>query len=101
MLIAPRRYLEFIVAHHKDALKRIKQNEKRRMRNRSYRTQMRNHVKAVRDAVEAGDVEQAQAKLRAATAIIHRVSSRGIIHSNNAARRISRLNAAVKKLATA
>ena len=89
------------MANHKDALKRLKQNEKRRARNRHYRSRMRNQVKAVRAAVEAGDVESAQAELRTAMSIIHRNASKGIIHRNQAARRISRLNKAVKKLALA
>jgi len=86
------------VAHHKDAIKRIKQNAKRRMRNRHYRTRMRNHIKRVRVAVEAGDKGTANVELRAATSVIQRLASKGIIHRNQAARRISRLNAAVKKI---
>jgi small subunit ribosomal protein S20 len=87
------------VAHHKDAIKRIKQNEARRIANRGYRSRMRNQIKKVRDAVEQGQVESAQTELRTATSIIHRLASKGIIHRNQAARRISRLNSAVKKIA--
>lgn len=87
------------MAHHKDAIKRIKQNEKRRAKNRHYRSRMRNQIKQVRQAVEAGDVETAQTSLRGAVSIIHRVASKGIIHRNQAARRISRLNRAVKAIA--
>lgn len=86
------------MANHKDALKRQKQNEARRARNRSYRTRLRNQVKAVRAAVEEGDVDAAQAKLREAMSVIHRVASKGVIHRNQAARRISRLNKLVKNL---
>ena len=42
------------MANHKDALKRIKQNDKARMRNRAYRTRMRNQLKAFHAAVESG-----------------------------------------------
>ena len=87
------------MAHHKDAIKRIKQNERRRIANRGYRSRMRNQIKKVRDAVEQGQAESAQTELRTATSIIHRLASKGIIHRNQAARRISRLNAAVKKIA--
>lgn len=87
------------MANHKDAIKRAKQNERRRARNRHYRSQMRNRVKAVRTAVEAGDVDAAQEALRNAMSVIHRTASKGVIHRNQAARRISRLNKAVKKLA--
>ena len=87
------------MANHKDALKRARQSERRRAQNRHYRTMMRTRIKAVRDAVEAGEVDTAQAALRDAQSTIHRLVSKGIIHRNNGARRISRLNAAVKKLA--
>ncbi len=87
------------MANHKDAVKRTLQNEKRRIRNRHYRTQMRNRVKAVRTAVDAGDVDVAQSELRKAMSVIHRVAGKGIIHRNQAARRISRLNKMVKALA--
>jgi small subunit ribosomal protein S20 len=92
-------FVEFDVAHHKDAIKRIKQNEKIRARNRHFRSRMRNQIKRVRDAVEAKDVSAAQSELREAVSIIHRIATKGIIHRNQAARRISRLNRAVKTLA--
>lgn len=87
------------MANHKDAIKRARQNDKRRARNRHYRTRMRNSVKAVRAAVESGNVETAQSELREAMSVIHRVASKGVIHKNQAARRISRLNKLVKNLA--
>lgn len=85
--------------HHKDAIKRLKQNEKRRAHNRHYRSRMRNQIKRVRAAVDEGNVELAQAELKTAMSIIHRNASKGIIHRNQAGRRISRLNKAVKNLA--
>jgi small subunit ribosomal protein S20 len=87
------------MAHHADAIKRLKQSEKTRVRNRHYRTMMRNRIKDVRAAVASGNVADAQEKLRNAMSTIHRVAAKGVIHRNQAARRISRLNAAVKKLA--
>ncbi len=60
---------------------------------------MRNQVKKVRAAVEAGDVETAQSELRTAQSIIQRVASKGVIHKNTAARKIQRLNSAVKAIA--
>jgi len=85
----------------KAAPKRQQQHLKRRTRNRHYRTMMRNRVKAVRAAVESGDLESAREAFAGAMSVIHRVASKGVIHRNQAARRISRLNALVKKLATA
>ena len=86
------------MANHKDAIKRDKQNEKRRMRNKAYRTQMRNQIKKLRAAVTAGDKDAAQAEFKVATSIIHRIAGKGIIHRNLSARRISRLNTLVKNL---
>lgn len=88
------------MAHHKDAIKRMRQNEIRRTKNRAYRSRMRNQIKAVRAAVESGDATTAQTELRNATSTIHRLAGKGIIHRNQAARRISRLNKAVRAIAT-
>jgi len=87
------------VAHHKDAIKRIKQNAKARARNRHFRTRMRNQILRVRAAVDAGKGEEASAEFKEAVSIIHHVVSKGVIHRNQAARKISRLNKAVKALA--
>ena len=51
-------------------------------------------------AVARGDVGSAQSELREAVSVIQRVCSKGVIHRNQAARRISRLNKAVKAIAT-
>ncbi len=87
------------MANHKDAAKRARQSLVQRLRNRHYRSMMRTRIKAVRDAVSAGDVNKAQANLRDAMSVIHRVARKGIIHVNQAGRRISRLNKLVKNLA--
>lgn len=87
------------MAHHKDAIKRNKQNETRRLRNRNYRTLMRNQIKKLRAAVEANEVENAQAELSKAISVVMRIATKGVIHPNQAARRVARLNAAVKKIA--
>lgn len=87
------------MANHQDAIKRMKQNEVRRARNRAYRSRMRNQIKQVRQNVAAGDVAAAQKSFREAVSVIHRVCAKGVIHRNQAARRISRLNKAVKAIA--
>ncbi len=86
------------MAHHQDAIKRIKQNAKRRARNRHFRTRMRTQVKRVREAIAAGNADEASAQLQNAISLIHRVASKGVIHRNQASRKISRLNRAVKNL---
>jgi small subunit ribosomal protein S20 len=86
------------VANHKDALKRIRQNAKRRTRNRHYRTMMRTQIKHLRVAIESGDNNAAEAQLPKAVSMIQRVGAKGIIHRRQVARRVSRLTHAVKAM---
>ncbi|MCB9678404.1 MAG: 30S ribosomal protein S20 [Alphaproteobacteria bacterium] len=84
------------MATHKDAIKRNNQNIRRRAANRHYRSMMRNQIKKVRAAVQSGNKEDASAELQKAISVIQRVAAKGVIHRNQAARRCSRLNTAVK-----
>ncbi|MGV2872997.1 30S ribosomal protein S20 [Colwellia sp. E150_009] len=86
------------MANSKQAKKRATQSEKRRQNNASRRSLMRTLVKKVIAAIEAGDKEVASKELAAATPILDRYASKGLIHKNKAARSKSRLNAAVKAL---
>jgi small subunit ribosomal protein S20 len=86
------------VANHKDALKRARQSNERRLRNRHLRSRMRNQIKALRAAIETGDADKAQAMLPETVSIIQHVAQKGVIHKRNAARRVSRLAAAVNKV---
>lgn len=86
------------MAHHKDAIKRIRTSRAANARNRADRSRMRNKVKALRDHIEAGSKAEAEAALPSAVSVLHKMARKGIIHRRNAARRISRLHLAVKKL---
>ena len=86
------------MANSKQAKKRAVQSEKRRQHNGSRRSMMRTLVKKVLAAIEAGDKEAATKELAAATPILDRYASKGLIHKNKAARSKSRLNAAIKAL---
>ncbi|MEM9953853.1 MAG: 30S ribosomal protein S20 [Chloroflexota bacterium] len=77
--------------NHKSAIKRMRQNEKRREHNRTYITRSRNFVKRARAAIKAGEANEAEAKVREAIRDLDKAASRGIIHKRNAARRKSRL----------
>ncbi len=79
------------MANHKSALKRIRQNEKRREHNRTFRNRTRTLIKQARVAIESGNVEEAREATRIAVRDIDTLASRGIIHKRNAARRKSRL----------
>jgi len=86
------------VANHPSAWKRIRQNEKRRLRNKFYRTRMKTFIKRVREAVSEKDAEQATVRLQEASRIIAKTASKGVIHKRTAARKISRLTRQVNAL---
>ncbi|ADK84783.1 ribosomal protein S20 [Desulfarculus baarsii DSM 2075] len=86
------------MANHQSALKRARQSEKRRIRNKSVRTNLRRTIRTVRQAVEAGDAAVAQQALQAAIPVIDKAASKGVIHRNNASRKISRLAMKVNAL---
>jgi small subunit ribosomal protein S20 len=79
------------LANHASALKRARQNENRRVRNKAVRTRMRGAIKTVRQAIEAKDQEAARAALTAAEPIIDQAASKGVLPKRTAARKISRL----------
>ncbi len=87
------------MANHKSAIKRAKQSELRRVRNRSRRTRMKHAIKSLEEALTSRNVEEAQSRLKAAIAVIDRTASKGVIHKNHASRRISRLTHKVNALA--
>lgn len=86
------------MAHHKSAIKRIKQNAKRNARNRHVSSTLKTYIKRVREAVEAKDKEGAAAALKAAIPVIDASASKGVIHSSNASRNVSRLTRLVNTL---
>lgn len=84
------------MANIKSQIKRIKQNEKRRLRNRLVRGSSRSAVRNARLALESGNVEASQAAVLQAVSALDKAAEKGVIHKNNAARRKSRL---MKRLA--
>lgn len=78
------------------AKKRLRQNFVRRDRNRSFRSAMRKHIKSVRVAAAAGDVDTAKEAFKQACRALDRAAGKNIIHKNKAARTKSRLSAAIK-----
>jgi small subunit ribosomal protein S20 len=86
------------LANHKSALKRFKQNEKKNQRNKHIRSTLRTFVKRVRDAVEGKDASVAKDALAAAIPVIDSAASKGVIHSSNASRSVSRLTKLVNTL---
>lgn len=79
------------MANIKSAIKRNRQNEKRRSQNRIYRGSARTQVKNARAAIAEGDQEKSAAEVKEAIRKLDLAASKGVIHKNNAARRKSRL----------
>jgi len=86
------------VANHKSALKRARQNEVRRMRNKSSKTRVKNVVKEVRLAVSEKS-ENIISKLNIAQSVIDKAAKKGVIHKRTASRKISRLSRLANTLA--
>ncbi|WP_158967068.1 30S ribosomal protein S20 [Paraglaciecola sp. L3A3] len=87
------------MANIKSAKKRALQSEKRRQHNASRRSMTRTSLKKVLSAIASGNKEDAQAAFTAATPILDRMATKGLIHKNKAARHKSRLAAQIKALA--
>ena len=86
------------MANHKSSVKRIRQTIVRAERNRFYRTRLKNIVKDVRSAVEAGNKEEASSAMGVANKQIQKFVSKGILKNETAARKISRLHRAVNAI---
>ena len=79
------------MAHHKDAMKRLKQAEIRRLRNRHYRSRVKTFIKAAQALAEDTDYEKKKAAFRKAESEIMHACSKGIYKNNTASRMVSRL----------
>lgn len=88
------------MANIKSAIKRARQNIKRRQHNASARSMYRTYVKNVLKAVEAGNQELARDAYAKAQPVIDKAAGKGLIHKNKAARIKSRLSARVKAMAS-
>jgi small subunit ribosomal protein S20 len=84
------------MANTTSAQKAVRQIARRTAVNKSRRSQMRTYVRKVEEAIEAKDANAAAAALHDATPLVARAAQKGIIHSNAASRKISRLTKAVK-----
>tara|TARA_R110002072_G_scaffold42064_21_gene119094 strand:- start:415071 stop:415349 length:279 start_codon:yes stop_codon:yes gene_type:complete len=84
------------MAHSNTAKKRIRQNITARARNRWRLKNLRVALKGFEDALATGTNEEATAAFRNVSAIVDRTAQVGVIHSNQASRRKSRMNARLK-----
>ena len=87
------------MANIKSAKKRILVTKKREERNKAAKSKVKTLIKKVEAAVKAGNKEEAVKALIVATSAIDKAASKGIYHKNTAARKVSRLNLLVNKIA--
>jgi small subunit ribosomal protein S20 len=80
------------VANIKSQIKRNRQNEQARVRNKSVKTGLRTAIRKFRDAASSGDAEKARAAAEVATRKLDRAASSGVIHKNQAANRKSAID---------
>jgi small subunit ribosomal protein S20 len=79
------------VANIQSQIKRNRQNERRRLRNKAVRTRLKTEAKKARTLAEEGDLQAAQEQVRATARNIDRAAARGVLHPRTAARQKSRL----------
>ena len=77
------------MANIKSQIKRNKQNEKARQRNKAVKSSLKTSVRKFREAADAGDVDAATQAMRAASRNLDKAASQGVIHKNQAANRKS------------
>lgn len=86
------------MANTASARKRIRQTEKRTARNKARRSRVRTFLRKVEQAIAGGDKAAAQAAFRAAQPELHRAATKGVLHRNTVARKLSRLSARIKAI---
>jgi len=86
------------VAHSLSAKKRVRQNEKRRMLNRSRKSMVKTLVKRFEQAITSGNLESAQQEYAKIVKTLDKVASQGTLHKKTAARKKSRLSKKLNNL---
>jgi small subunit ribosomal protein S20 len=86
------------MANTASARKRIRQNEKRTVRNRARRSRVRTFLRKVEQAIAEGDKSVAQEAFKAAQPELQRAATKGVLHRNSVARKLSRLSSRIKDI---
>lgn len=87
------------MANSPQAKKRARQNETRFQVNKARRSRIRTFLRNVEEAIESGNKDAASAALRSAQPELMRGVTKGVLHKNTAARKMSRLTSRVKAIA--
>ena len=86
------------MANIKSQIKRNRQNEKRRLRNKAVKSSLKTAIRKFRETASTGDAVAAEALLRSASRSLDKAVSKGVIHKNTGSRKVSRLAARLKAL---
>lgn len=86
------------MANIKQQKKRVLTNEKRRQRNKAFRSATRTEIRKFREAVESGDKAAAEAQLRVASRKLDKAVTKGVFHRNSAANKKSNMARALNKM---
>ena len=86
------------MASHASALKKNRQDQKRRIRNRAHAGRLRTQMKKIRQALESGDAAAASAMMKDTVALVDRTAKHRVVHRNAASRTKSRLARALAKI---
>ncbi|MGZ4552909.1 MAG: 30S ribosomal protein S20 [Mycobacteriaceae bacterium] len=86
------------MANIKSQVKRIRTNERQRLRNQSVRSALRTAIRSFRDAAASGDKDKAAELLTAASRKLDKAAGKGVIHANQAANKKSAMATQVNKL---
>ena len=89
------------MANTASAQKRIRQTAKRMARNKARKSRVRSFVRKLEEAIATGDKSAAQEAFRAAQPEMQRAATKGTLHANTVARKVSRLSARVKAMGAA
>jgi len=89
------------MANNPGAKKAIRKIERRTTVNTARRSRMRTFLRKFEEAVESGDADQAKAAFTEAQSELMRAVSKGVVHKNTGARKVSRLHARLRKLSAA
>ncbi len=87
------------MANTASARKRIRQTEKRTVRNKARKSRFRTFIRKVEEAISGGDKTVAVEALRQCQPELQRAADKGVLHDNTVARKISRLSARIKAMA--
>jgi small subunit ribosomal protein S20 len=86
------------MAHTISAKKRIRQTERRTLRNRARTSRIRTFIRKVEEAIRTGDKNAAESAFKDMMPELHKGVTKGVLHKNTAARKLSRLSARIKTL---